>query len=90
MHRCSRQDFDNWLDRRSSQIRMHRQTHHSLRYPVTHGQLRSGVGHGGLFVQGNGVMHGGRNAGLFQLFLQGFAVGDLNGVLGPGAGVVGF
>lgn len=35
-------------------------------------------------------MHGGGDAGLFELFLQGFAVGDLDGVLGPGAGVVGF
>ncbi len=35
-------------------------------------------------------MHGGGDAGLFQLFLQGFAVRDLDGVLGPGAGVVGF
>lgn len=35
-------------------------------------------------------MHGGRNAGLFQLFLHRIAVGHLHGVLGPGAGVVGF
>ena len=35
-------------------------------------------------------MHGGGSAGLFQSFLQDFAVGDLNGVLSPGAGVVGF
>ncbi len=35
-------------------------------------------------------MHGGRDTGLFKLFLQGFAVGHLYGVLGPGAGVVGF
>ncbi len=35
-------------------------------------------------------MHGGGDAGLFELLLQGFAVRDLDGELGPGAGVVGF
>lgn len=35
-------------------------------------------------------MHGCGNAGLFEFFLQGFAVRNLNGVLGPGAGVLGF
>ncbi len=35
-------------------------------------------------------MHGSGDAGLFELFLQGFAVGHLDCVLGPGAGVVGF
>lgn len=35
-------------------------------------------------------MHGGWDACLLQFFLQGFSVGDLDGVLGPGAGVVGF
>lgn len=69
---------------------MHRQTHHPLRHRITHGQLHVGVGHRGLFVEGDGVVHGGGDAGLFELFLQGFAVGDLDGVLGPGAGVVGF
>ena len=35
-------------------------------------------------------MHGGGDADLFQMFLQRFAVEDVDGVLGPGAGVVGF
>lgn len=35
-------------------------------------------------------MHSGGDAGLFELFLQGFAVRNLDGVLGPGAAVVGF
>jgi hypothetical protein len=78
------------LDAGFIQIRMHRQTHHPLRHRIAHGQLRFSVGHGGLFVQGDGVVHGGRDAGLFELFLQGFAVGHLDGELGPGAGVVGF
>ncbi len=69
---------------------MHRQTDHPLRHRIAHGQLRFVVGNGGLFVQRDGVMHGGGYAGLIQLFLQGFPVGDLDGVLGPGAGVVGF
>ena len=35
-------------------------------------------------------MYGGGNACFSKSFLQGFAVRDLDGVLGPGAGVVGF
>lgn len=69
---------------------MHGQAHHPLRHHITHGQLHVGVGHGGLFVEGDWVVHGSGDAGLFELFLQGFAVGDLDGVLSPGAGVVGF
>lgn len=69
---------------------MHWQTHHPLRHRVTYGQLDPGVGHSGLFVQGDRVVHGGGDKGLFQLFLQRFAVWHLDGVLGPGAGVMGF
>lgn len=69
---------------------MHWQTHHPLCNLIAHGQLHCCIGHGGLFVQRYGVVHGGRDARLFELFLQGFAVRDLDGVLGPGAGVVGF
>lgn len=69
---------------------MHRQTHHPLRHCISHGQLHVVVGHCGLFVEGDGVVHGSGDAGLFELFLQGFAVGYLDGVLGPSAGVVGF
>ena len=45
---------------------------------------------GRLVVQGDGVVHGGGDAGLLELVLKGFAVGHLDGVLGPGAGVVRF
>lgn len=69
---------------------MHWQTQHPLRHRITHRQVHAGIGYGGLFVQGDGVVHSGGNAGLFQLFLQRFAVGHLDGVLGPGAGIVGF
>ncbi len=69
---------------------MHGQTQHPLRHRIAHGQLHVVVGHGGLFVQGDGVVHSGGDASLFELFLQGSAVGHLDGELGPGAGVVGF
>lgn len=68
---------------------MDRQTHYSLGNRITNYKLHAGIGHSRLFVQGDRVMHGSGNAGLFQLFLHDFAVGDLNCVLGPGAGVVG-
>lgn len=35
-------------------------------------------------------MDGGGDASMFELFLQSFAVGNLDGVLGPGASVVEF
>lgn len=73
-----------------AQVGMHRQTHHPLRHRIAHRHLHCVVGHGGLFIQGDGVVHGGGDAGLFELFLQRFAVVHLDGELGPGAGVVGF
>ena len=67
---------------------MHGQAEYLLCHGVAHGQLRCVVGHGGLLVQWNGVMHHRGNASIFQLLLQGFAVFHPNGVLGVHAGVV--
>ena len=39
------------------QIRVHGQAEHQLRDCVAHGQFSGGVGHSGLLVQRNGVMH---------------------------------
>jgi hypothetical protein len=69
---------------------VHGQAHDLLRHGITHGQLGLRVGHGGLLVQRNGVVHGGGDASGLQLHLHPFAVGHLHGVLGPGAGVVRF
>ena len=47
------------------QIGVHGQAEHLLRHCVAHGQSSGGVGHGGLLVQRNGVMHHGRYASVF-------------------------
>lgn len=57
---------------------------------VAHGEVGCGVGHGGLLIDGDGVVHSGWDARGLELLLHALAVGDLDGVLGPGAGVVGF
>lgn len=68
---------------------MHGQAKHLLRHGVAYGQFSGSIGHGGLLIQRNRVMHHSGDAGGFQLFLQRFAVLDPNGVLGVDAGVMG-
>lgn len=70
------------------QIRMHRQTHDAFSHGIAHRQRNAVVRHGGLPIQGNGVMHGGRDAGSLQRSLHSIAPIDLHGVLRPGADVV--
>lgn len=69
---------------------MHRQANHPLRYIIPDGQPGLLIRHGRLAVERNRVMDGGGDAGFLQALLQLVAVWHLDGVLRPGAGVVGF
>ena len=69
---------------------VHGQAEDLLRHNVAHGQARRWVGHRWLLIERNGVVHGGGDAGGLEALLHWVAVGHLNGVLGPDAGVVGF
>lgn len=68
---------------------MHGQAHDFLRNLVTHRQIGVRVFHRRLAVEGDGVMHGGGDAIRFERFLGLFAIGYADGVLGPGADIIG-
>lgn len=85
-----RHGIDDAADGGLVQIRMHRQTHDALSHGVADRQRNAVIRHGGLAVQGDGVMDGGGDAGVLQRGLHGATPVDLDGVLRPGADVMGF
>ncbi len=72
------------------QIGVHGQADDFLRHGIAHRQFCGGVGHGRLLVEWDGVVHGGGDTLLLQLGLHVGSVRHLDGVLRPGASVVGF
>lgn len=85
-----RHGVDDAADGLIVQIRVHRQAHDAFGHGIADRQRDAFIGHGGLAIQGDGIMDGGGNAGGLQGGLHGVAPVDLHGVLRPGADVVGF